>query len=291
MSDSLPPVSGISIVRNAEILDYPIEAALRSVLPLCEEVLLNLGPSEDRTHELVRSIDDPRIQVREHDWGDPAGRRARDLSAETNWILDRCTHDWVLYIQADEVLHEDDYGALRQALRRAAVTPAAEGLAFDYLHFYGSPDWYLWGRLTYRAEVRLVRRSSGIRSSGDAQGFRVGGRLPLVLRSGARVFHYGYTKSQRALDEKYKRSATTWGRDPDRVSRFVFERPRELRRFQGAHPAAARDWIADREWPYDPSAARSPRVDRATAKRFLSDSVEALTGWRPFEHRTFRVIE
>jgi hypothetical protein len=290
MSEPLPPVSGFSIVRNAEILDYPVQVALRSILPLCEELLVNVGPSDDATVELVRAVGDPRIRILEHDWGDPDGRFARDLGEETNWIMDRCRHDWALYIQADEVLHEMDYPAIREALARAADEPAAEGLAFDYTHFYGSPDWHLPGRRSYRAEVRVVRRSSGIRSRGDAQSFRVDGHLPRVLRSGARVFHYGFAKSQRALDEKKRLGATWWGEDPDRARTFVFERPRELRRFEGTHPAVTREWIAAREWPYDPSAARRPHFDLRSARQLVSDSIEALTGWRPLEHKTFRVL-
>ena len=168
MSSDTPPVSGVSIVRNATILDYPVEVALLSILPLVEELHVNVGLGDDDTIDRVRSLSDPRIQIHVTDWGDSSGRRLRDLADETNRVLDRCRHDWALYIQADEVLHEEDLPAVRRALRRAAGREEVEGLAFDYHHFYGSADWVWTGRASYRAEVRMVRRSSGAQSFSDA---------------------------------------------------------------------------------------------------------------------------
>jgi hypothetical protein len=56
-------VSGFTIVRNALKLDFPVEASIRSILPLCDEVVVNVGRSVDETLELVGSIGDPRIRI------------------------------------------------------------------------------------------------------------------------------------------------------------------------------------------------------------------------------------
>ncbi len=48
-------ISGFTIVRNAIKLDFPVEASIRSILPVCDEVVVNVGRSEDETLELVRS--------------------------------------------------------------------------------------------------------------------------------------------------------------------------------------------------------------------------------------------
>ena len=61
-------VSGFSIVRNAELLDFPVEASIRSILPICYEVVVNVGRSEDRTLELVRAIGDPKLRILETEW-------------------------------------------------------------------------------------------------------------------------------------------------------------------------------------------------------------------------------
>jgi hypothetical protein len=291
MRQRLPPVSGFSIVKNATIYDYPVEVALRSALPLIDELHVNVGVSDDDTLERVRSIGDPRIRIHEADWGDPTGRATRDLGDETNRVMAACRHDWALYIQADEVLHEDDHDAVRTALSRAVSRPDVEGLAFDYLHFYGSPAWQITGRGAFRSEVRIVRRSSGARAFAGAQGFRVNGRLLRALDSGARVFHYGYLKSREALTAKLELARVWKGEDPAASDEWAFRRPAGLRRFTGTHPALALPWIEGRSWPFDPATAAPDPLTMRSLRYRASNLIEGLTGWRPFEHRPFQSIE
>jgi hypothetical protein len=291
MNSGLPPVSGFSIVRNASIYDYPVEVALESVLPLVDELHVNVGKSDDDTLDRVRNIGDPRIRIHETDWGDPTGRDTRDLGEETNRIMAECRHDWSLYIQADEVLHEDDLPSIREALGRAARNPEAEGLAFDYLHFYGSPEWRLTGRAGFRAEVRVVRRSSGAQAFGGAQGFRIDGRLPRVIHSGGRIFHYGYVKSQEALTAKLEMGAIWKGDDPGQAGSWEFTRPVGLVRFSETHPAVAHPWITGRTWPFEPGKATPEPPSFQVIRYRTSDLIERVTGWRPFEHRTFELLD
>lgn len=293
-TSDVPPLSAFTIVKNATVQEYPVEVCLRSALRVADEVVVNVGESEDDTLERVRSLDDSRIRVLERRWPDEFGTRLQELSDETNAALDACSHDWALYLQADEALHEDDDPALRRTLARADEDPRVEGLLFDYLHFEGSPDWVLEGRRRYRREVRVVRRSAGVRSVRDAQGFRVGGaggRKPRVIRSGARVFHYGYVKSREGLRQKLRISKRWYGEDPDRVDGFTFTRYQGLRRFESSHPAVARDWLRGREWPFDPAEAETPPLNLKTLKVRISDAIERWTGHRLFEHRNYRLIE
>ena len=83
-------VSGFTIVRNAIKLDFPLEASIRSILPVCDEVVVNVGRSEDQTLDLVRSIRDPKIRILETEWDMGAeGRRA----VETHYNWDRVAAD------------------------------------------------------------------------------------------------------------------------------------------------------------------------------------------------------
>ena len=61
-------VSGFTIVRNAVRLDFPVVESIRSILPLCDEVVVNVGASDDETLNLVRAIDDPKIRILETVW-------------------------------------------------------------------------------------------------------------------------------------------------------------------------------------------------------------------------------
>lgn len=289
-----PRLSGFSIVKNATVQEYPVEVALRSALRVCDEVVVNVGQSRDDTLDRVRSVGDPRLRILHRVWPDPRGSELQELSAETNIALEACRHDWALYLQADEVLHEDDEPALLEALGRADADQRVEGLVFDYLHFEGSPDWVLEGRRRYRREVRVVRRAADVRSVRDAQGFRVGGsggRKPRVIPSGARIFHYSYVKSRGGLEAKRRMSARWDGRDPVDAEPHVFHRYRGLRRFEGEHPRVAREWLDSREWPFDPEEAETPPWNLRTLKVRVSDAIERRTGHRLWEHRNYRLLE
>lgn len=291
MQQPLPPVSGFSIVKNATIYDYPLEVALTSVLPLVDELHVNVGVSDDDTLDRVLGIDDARIHVHEVDWGVPTGRATRDLGDETNRVMQHCRHDWALYIQADEVLHEEDHDRIRAALLKASARQDVEGLAFDYLHFYGSPAWQITGRGAFRSEVRIVRRSSGARAFAGAQGFRVDNRLLRAMDSGARVFHYGYVKSQEALNAKLAMVKMWKGEDPDWAEEWEFVRPAGLQPFRGTHPAVARTWIEDRSWSFDPATAGREPLSVKSLRYRASNLIERATGWRPLEHRPFQLVD
>src|SRR5919106_6683818 len=104
-------LSGFTIVRNAVKLDYPIVPAIRSVLAVCDEVVVNVGRSDDDTRDLVASIGDPRIRILDSEWD--FSKRNVMLSIETQRAMDACRGAWGVYVQADEVLHQDGARALR----------------------------------------------------------------------------------------------------------------------------------------------------------------------------------
>ena len=112
-------VVGFSFIRNAIKFQYPIEEALRSILPLCDEIVVAVGASDDGTRELVASID-PRIRVIDTVWDDSQKKGGRVLALETDMALQAIPSDadWCVYIQGDEVLHEDGHDAIRKAMQQ-----------------------------------------------------------------------------------------------------------------------------------------------------------------------------
>ena len=54
-------VSGFTVIRNAQIMGYPILQSLRSLLPLVDEIVVGLGQSTDNTQKLIESLNDPKI--------------------------------------------------------------------------------------------------------------------------------------------------------------------------------------------------------------------------------------
>jgi glycosyltransferase involved in cell wall biosynthesis len=113
-------VSGFTIVRNALKYDYPIVEAISSILPICDEVIVAVGKSDDDTLNLIRSIDSSKIKIVETVWNDALREGGRVLADETNKALAACAKDsdWCFYIQGDEVIHEADHPAILDAMFR-----------------------------------------------------------------------------------------------------------------------------------------------------------------------------
>ena len=203
-------VSGFSICRNAVKFDYPVVEVIRSALPIVDEFVINVGQSDDGTLDLIRSIESDKIQIVESAWDDSMKKDGLLFSHETNKALARCSGDWALYLQADEVLHERDYERVLRGLRDNLSDPSVFGFTFRYLHFYG--DYYSCNPWFYHRAVRIVRNDGRIESCGDAVGFWVKadqGYLQSAHRdrirpSGGTIYHYGWVKAPKVLLEKFR---------------------------------------------------------------------------------------
>jgi hypothetical protein len=286
-------LSGFTLVRNAVKLDFPIVPAIRSVLAVCDEVVVNVGKSEDDTRDLVASIRDPRVRILDTEWD--FTKRNLMLSHETQRAMDACRGSWGIYIQADEVLHEAGAHILKDKVREWDDDTRVEGLLVKYLHFYGGFDTIATSRRWYRREVRCIRLGKDIRPYQGAQGFRVGewNRKIRARLTDAEMFHYGWARPARALKQKLEISKTIypWGKErlEQELQRNYLEWIPLLRQFTGTHPAAARDWVAARA--HDPERVLGPRHFKPEHLRFyLSDWIERLTGARVFEFRNYELV-
>ena len=286
-------LSGFTLVRNAVKLDFPIVPAIRSVLEVCDEVVVNVGKSDDETRALVAAIGDPRVRILDSEWD--FSRRNLMLSIETQRAMDACRGPWGIYIQADEVLHEDGARLLKERTREWDADERVEGLLVDYLHFYGGFDTIATSRRWYRREVRCVRLGSDIHPFQGAQGFRVGsGNRRIRARvTGAAMFHYGWARPARAIREKHEASKVIYPWSRERTAREQASGQLEwiplLRPFAAEHPRAARAWVAERA--HDPERIIGPRRFRFEHLRFyLSDWIEQSTGARLFEFRNYVVV-
>lgn len=286
------PISGFTIVRNAIELDFPVVESIRSILPLVDELVVNVGHSTDDTLDLVRSIDDPRIRIVEAEWNFAEGKSV--LRNETLRAMRACRHPWGIYIQADEVFHEDGGPALVETIRSSADDERIDGVVVRYRHFIGSPDLEAVNRRWYRREIRAVRLdpSRDVHPFRDAQGFRVGPadrRVPSRLAD-AEMFHYGFIRSAAAL-----RGRATIDRSlyPDRpeytYDRAVLRWFPGIRPFHGTHPQVASEWIARQRLDLERKITE-PFFEWEHLRFYASDLLERLTGTRVFEFRNYRLV-
>src|SRR5881398_2149253 len=125
-------VSGFTFCRNAVRYDYPVVESIRSILPIVDEFIINVGRCEDGTLELIRSIGDPKIRIVESVWDETLRKDGLIYSQETNIALASCTGDWAFYLQADEVVHEGDLPQILEAMRDNLGNTEVLGLLFRY---------------------------------------------------------------------------------------------------------------------------------------------------------------
>jgi hypothetical protein len=286
-------LSGFTLVRNAVKLDFPIVPAIKSVLAVCDEVVVNVGKSEDETRDVVAALDDPRVRILDSEWD--FTKKNIMLSIETQKAMDACRGTWGIYIQADEVLHERGARILKDKVAEWDGDTRVEGLLVKYLHFYGGFDQIATSRRWYRREVRCIRLGKDIRPYQGAQGFRVGPDYRKIQArvTDAEMFHYGWARPARAIKEKLEISKTIypWGgnRFDKEQARGFLEWIPLLKPFTGTHPAAAREWIAERA--VDPDRMIGPmRLKPEHIRFYISDWIERLTGARVFEFRNYVLV-
>lgn len=288
-------VVGFTFIRNAVKYDYPVAEAVRSILPLCDEMIVNLGNSQDNTADLIEGIDSQKIKVYHSVWDESLMQGGRVLAVETDKAYSHIPDDadWCFYIQADEVIHEKYYTAIRSAMEKYKDDRRVEGLLFKYKHFYGSYDYVGDTRKWYDHEIRIIRKDPQIASYRDAQGFRKNGRKLRVKEIDAWVYHYGWVKHpelqlQKILgfEKLYDGHAMASRISREATRQFDYSGIDSLTRFTGTHPSAMHERILRQNWSFEHDISRK----NFTLKGRILHWLEKLTGKRLFDYRNYKII-
>ncbi len=196
-------ISGFTIARNAVKFNYPILESIQSILPLCNEFIVNIGDSEDDTRALIQSIKSPKIKIIENKWDFSQGKEV--LSYQTNLALKACTGDWAFYLQSDEVIHQKDFARLKKTMKDSLDNQEIDAIRFRWFHFYGSYYRYRIDRGWYQKQDRIIRNNGEIESFGDAYAFcRKDGKDLKSANSHAFLYHYGWVQPQEIMADRRK---------------------------------------------------------------------------------------
>ncbi len=287
-------IAGFTIIKNAVTNDFPIVEAIRSLLPVVDEMIVLIGDSSDETTALIEAIGDAKIKIHHSVWNKNLRKGGAVLADETNkaFALISNEYTWAFYIQGDEVVHEKYYPAIRTACERYASDTAVQGLLFKYKHFYGTYDYVGDSRKWYAHEIRIIRNNKSISAYRDAQGFRIGkAKLP-VARIDASIYHYGWVKSPTQMRKKIKESSVYWNDDtqmekikssPDDYDFSGFD---SLEKFTGTHPGVMLDRIQRQNWVIDLDLSQK----KFSFKNKCLYLFEKLTGIRPFDFKNYKII-
>jgi len=287
-------IAGFTIIKNAVVNDFPIVEAIKSILPVVDEMIVLIGDCTDETIALIVSIGDPKIKIHHSVWDKNLRKGGVVLAVETDKAFQYIDNsfDWAFYIQGDEVVHEKYHPAILDACHKYKNDDAVQGLLFKYKHFFGTYDYVGDSRKWYAHEVRIIRNNKKITAYRDAQGFRIGkAKLP-VAAINASIYHYGWVKSPEQMRKKQKESSVFWHDDsqmekiissPDYYDFSGFD---SLEKFTDTHPIVMKERIIQKNWIID--------LDISKKKFSLKNKVlyyfEKWTGIRPFDFRNYKII-
>lgn len=288
-------VSGFTFLRNGQKLGYPFVASIRSILPLVDEFIIALGPCDDDTEKMVRGIGDTKIRIISTQWNEhiQPGYSVKGFvyGQQKSIALFNCTGDWAFYLEADEVIHENDLPKIRAAMEKHLDDPRIEALVFDYLHFYGNANTVVWSPGWYRSEVRIIRNTIPAWSS-EALFFNVvtghkKSRYPRAAHTGATIYHYGWVRSEEQMDLKSVAVHKYWEAKPAAKVDYSKIDPATLKPFTGAHPKIVQDWLpkSDGLFQADPNHKLTSREKKH--HRMLK--LEQLLGIR-FDKKHYRLV-
>jgi glycosyltransferase involved in cell wall biosynthesis len=261
-------ISGFTFIRNGVELGFPFEASIRSLLPLVDEFVVVVGKSNDDTMERIQAIGSPKIRVIESIWNERMADRGFVYAQQKMIAQYACIGDWAFYLEGDEVVHEAELANIRASVDKHHNNPAVEAFVFDYFHFYGTPDFVANSPAWYRRECRLIRNT--IRSyAPDGQYWLITadhkkGRNPQAALANAHIYHYGWVRSNEAMQKKLDQVSKFWSHGAPTIRYSQFD-AQVLQPFKGTHPELVKPWLessAEKSFTIDPDYKLTKREKR-----------------------------
>ncbi|MCX8069910.1 MAG: glycosyltransferase family 2 protein [Thermodesulfovibrionales bacterium] len=241
-------VSGFTFIRNASLLGYPIRESIRSILPICDEFIVNVGDSEDDTFELVKSINDPKIRIIRSQWNEKMVTKGFVYGQQKNIAHYNCNGDWAFYLEGDEIIHEDDLPKIRSLMEKYLDDKKVEALVFDYIHFYCNQNTVLEGPGWMRRAPRVIRNTIRVYSP-DGLFFLVLkknkiGRYPYGVLTHVPIYHYGWMRQESKFKTKVEKVSKYWSHEAKGFKYGQID-PIVVKEYKGKHPAVMKTWLPE----------------------------------------------
>ena len=235
-------LTAVTLIRNGEKLKYPYKECIRNMSTFCDEVLVNYGESEDNTLEkltkLAKELSNVTLVTRE--WNMSNTGDGSELAKQANELLPFVQSDWVIYVQADEMLRPDDGLLLRKVLDDALSH-------VNQVELYRT---YFWGSLEQRAtehEIWLGRifRKGTHMVGGDGM-FLVSQVQQHVVRFHSLLFHYSRMGEEEDVNTRWRNLDLFFHerKEVAQFDKFKYDTKcrQDLIQYQGIHPEGIKEF-------------------------------------------------
>jgi glycosyltransferase involved in cell wall biosynthesis len=184
-----PTISACMIVKNEEEL---LAQCLESITKCVNEIIIVDTGSTDNTVEIAKRFTD---KIYTHPWKD-------SFSEARNHYLEYATGDWILQIDADEEIVQDDISILLRAVQDEEIDGIMVQIVSEFDESKGE---------TIHSVERIFRNNGFIHYEG-----RVHNRVVGISRARVypiRFIHHGYKNSQDQLERKFERTLSLLKKD------------------------------------------------------------------------------
>lgn len=158
-------ISGINTFRNPIKTGYVFLEAILSVLPICDEYLVNDGGSDDGTREAIKLLQETfPDKIILYDIPDYPSDRWHCVSDQYNQLINEVSGDWIIMGNGDEVIHENDLQFYKKLIEEEDEADVIRHLRREVPR--------TWDRLSqgeYGA-CRTARKIPGLRMSWETHG-------------------------------------------------------------------------------------------------------------------------
>lgn len=262
-------IGGLVVTHNCIELDYCFEAAVKSLLPICDQVVVCDSDSTDGTRQRLDEMasQDKRIEIVNATWNPPVDGKHHWFIEWLNFARSHLKTTWQMSLDADEVLHEDTHEIIRSA------SNAAHGLSFARHNFWKDSRQLSGGICCSDKVFRFgLQKLPTISDEPHPEGSPE--MVKNAIDSKGEIFHYGFIRRKAAFYAKAKIMLKAWfGTYDDRLVQAestgsgwhdLVISPDKLTPFSGSHPMAARGWLRDHGFPSWAISDRAGHGDEST---------------------------
>ncbi len=293
-------IDGFTYIRNGIKMGYPFIPSIKSILPVVDQLFVVVGDSDDGTREAVEAIADDKIVIIDSVWDDEMRKSGQVFREQANIGLRESKADWLVHIQADEVILEDSRDAIIKGIEEADAVADVDGLLFPYYHFWGDYDHIRHTRRTHPFEIRAFKNNRNVESYKDSQGFRIfnkeakneDGIKLNVIKVPVHIYHYSYTRHPKLMRNKsnyFDRfwHNNDWMKKNQEQEDFDFNNVDKLEVFTGKQPIFMKQTINNKDWEfkYDPSKSNMSLKDK------FHNGWEKVFGYRLFSYKNYNLVE
>lgn len=177
-------LSGLTLVRNGFECGYTFIETIKTLEAICDEVIVCEGYSTDNTFEAIKQHKSDKTIIYQDEW--QKSSCGLEFARITNLGMSRCSGDYIMLLQADEIIHESNLPKIRQIVD----TNQFNSIQFGFIHLRYDLANKINDPGVYDQAIRIIRNKIGIGC--DYDGWNFAGPVQPSTMTHITVYHAGY---------------------------------------------------------------------------------------------------